>query len=167
MSGVADLSSKYDPLSAFLTAQYGDQVPMTFAEIERVLGVALPPSARKHRPWWSNNADNSAMTRVWLKAGFRTAQVDLAAERVVFIWAKEAAEPAHSGLAEAETSGAPDHTVATRHPAIGAMKGMITVMPGVDLTDPVDPEWVERLYDDKATTGDLVGGLDDPVPDRR
>jgi hypothetical protein len=32
-----------------------------------------------------------------------------------------------------------------RHPLIGCMKGTIKVTPGVDLTEPADPEWADRL----------------------
>ncbi len=166
--------SKYEPLSTYLRGQYGDQVPMTFAAIERVLGFPLPPSARKHRPWWSNNADNSAMTKIWLNAGFRTERVDLAGERLVFVRAKEkdgkeremSSNPLGFGEAPAKPAGTAG-AVVTRHPALGSLKGMITIMPGVDLTEPVDPEWVERLNDKNATAGDLVGGLDDPIPPNR
>ncbi len=161
--------SKYEPLSAYLLSHYGDEVPMTFVQIERVLGFGLPPSARKHRPWWSNNAENSAMTKVWLGAGFRTERVDLAGERLVFIRTKEKEMSSSStGFGEAPSKPAGKaHAVPVRHPAIGAMKGMLTIMPGVDLTEPADPEWVERLSDDNATAGDLVGGLDDPRPGSR
>jgi hypothetical protein len=31
------------------------------------------------------------------------------------------------------------------HPAWGAMQGMIRIMPGVDLTQPADPEWADYL----------------------
>lgn len=36
------------------------------------------------------------------------------------------------------------------HPAFGCMKGTITVMPGVDLTAPMDweVEWGEKLYNE-------------------
>ena len=70
--------SKYDALGAFLRNQRNDRVPMSFADVERITGGKLPPSASKHRPWWSNNPDNSVMTRVWLEAGFESEQVDLA-----------------------------------------------------------------------------------------
>src|SRR5882757_7476799 len=76
--------SKYDALGAFLKNQQSDRVPMSFAEIERVTGARLPPSAAKHRPWWSNNPDNSVMTRVWLDAGFESEQVDMAGRKLVF-----------------------------------------------------------------------------------
>ncbi len=163
--------SKYEPLAAFLAGHYGDEVPLRFADIERVLGFALPPSARRHRPFWSNNAVNSAMTKVWREAGFRTERVDMSSETLVFVRTpEEAAMTTLTGFGEKPqpdlvSSGAVG--VFARHPAIGALKGMITFMPGVDLTAPVDPEWIERLYDEKATAGDLVGGLDDPVRDDR
>ena len=34
--------------------------------------LTLPPTAQAQRAWWSNNASNNVMTRVWLEAGFRT-----------------------------------------------------------------------------------------------
>jgi hypothetical protein len=75
---------KYAPLETYLSNQSHNQVPMTFAEIERLLGEKLPPSARKHRPWWSNNPSNSVITHAWLRAGYKTAQVDMGGERLVF-----------------------------------------------------------------------------------
>ena len=35
--------SKYSPLKKFLVGQNQDHVPMTFAEIEKVLAFPLPP----------------------------------------------------------------------------------------------------------------------------
>ena len=35
-----------------------------------------------------------------------------------------------------------------RHPLYGAMKGYITFVPGVDLTEPADPEWGELAWGD-------------------
>jgi hypothetical protein len=35
--------------------------------------------------------------------------------------------------------------VSKRHPLFGSLKGMIQVAPGVDLTEPADPEWADRL----------------------
>jgi hypothetical protein len=125
---------KYEALGQFLKDQHADRVPMTFAEIERITGVKLPPSARKHRPWWSNNPTNSVMTKIWLDAGFESEQVDMAARKLVFrrVRAKDTAVPRSL----------------PRHPAFGALKGMVTVAPGVDLTEPADPEWGEILERD-------------------
>jgi hypothetical protein len=79
----SDAVSRYQALCDHLRAARGD-VPMGFAEIEAVVGAPLPASARRHRGWWSNNPTNSGATRAWLAAGYRTAEVDMAGERLVF-----------------------------------------------------------------------------------
>ncbi len=76
---------KYRRLGAFLNAQSFQTVPMTFAAIEAIIGDALPPSARKHRAWWSNNPSNAVITYEWLGAGYRSAEVSLADERLMFV----------------------------------------------------------------------------------
>ena len=119
--------SKYEALGDFLKSQRADRVPMSFAQIERVTGAKLPPSAAKHRPWWSNNPTNSVMTRVWLNAGFESEQVDMAARRLVF------RRVVHVG-GQAEVGR-------SRHPLHGALKGLVRVMPDTDLTAPADPDW--------------------------
>ena len=75
--------SKYSPLADFLRAQQRDEVRMTFSEIERIIGSPLPRS-HHYRAWWSNNSFNSVMTKVWLDAGFRSAEVDIKRRRLVF-----------------------------------------------------------------------------------
>jgi hypothetical protein len=77
--------SKYDPLKHFLQARPGGETPMTFAEIETVLGFHLPDSARKFPAWWSNNTGTHVGVSAWRDAGFRTARVDIAAGRVTFV----------------------------------------------------------------------------------
>lgn len=90
--------SKYDPLQRHLARRTGDEIPMTFSDVERILGFALPPSARLHQPWWSNNVGTHVAARAWRSAGFKTARLDLAAERVTFV--REAGLDAASGMAE-------------------------------------------------------------------
>jgi len=34
-----------------------------------------------------------------------------------------------------------DIRIAPRHPLLGALKGLLRVMPGTDLTKPADPHW--------------------------
>src|ERR1700761_863720 len=75
--------SKYDALGRFLQSQNAEYVPMTFREIEKVTGTKLPNS-KQYPAWWSNNTWNNVMTKVWLDAGYRTEQVDVAHERLVF-----------------------------------------------------------------------------------
>ena len=142
--------SKYQPLGDFLRSQYGDEVRVRFADIEKVLGFPLPASARFHRPWWSNNPENSAITKVWLQAGFRTEQVDMAGEVLVFARTKEAIVNSDTaGMSEGAKLLVPAKAYELPpHPAIGAMKGMLTIMPGVDVTEPADPDWGRIAYGD-------------------
>lgn len=122
---------KYDRLGEFLKSQRTREVPMTFAEIERVIGGKLPPSSPQYPAWWSNNPTNNVMTKVWLAAGFRTEQVDTKARRVVFRRIEQ--KPQETPPPRAAKSG--------RHPLFGALKGLVHIAPGVDLTEPADPEW--------------------------
>lgn len=139
--------SKYDGLKDYLRTRDADEIPMTFAEIERVTGTKLPRSAYAHRPWWSNSATNSPLTRLWLEAGYRTARVDMSARRLVFErnrrrrGVEDEPETFHPGeFPSAERKG--------RHPMIGAMKGTFTIDSGWDLTQPAMPEWAD-LIDEK------------------
>lgn len=144
--------TKYERLGAFLRAQHADLVPMTFAEIERVVGTKLPKS-QKHQAWWSNSTSNNVMTRVWLDAGYRTEQVDIAARKLVF---RRAPQPT-SGMQEdsamfrpADPSKPvfppPPGTKLAHHPAFGALKGMVTIEQGYDIASS-DPEIVGEWDD--------------------
>jgi hypothetical protein len=130
--------SKYSPLADYLKRQGRERVPMTFAEIERITGTKLPPSAIKHRPWWSNNPKNSVLTKVWLDAGFASEQVDMAARKLVF-------RRIHGTPPLPEGAARPEKKF---HPLYGALKGMIRIMPKTDLTAPADPDW-GNVYDGK------------------
>ncbi len=63
---------KYDPLSGHLRRQRHDELELTFAEIERILGAMLPKSAIRPQ-WWANTTDpdTSHMQRkAWRDAGY-------------------------------------------------------------------------------------------------
>jgi hypothetical protein len=132
---------KYENLGVFLQKQRAREVPLTFREIEKITGAKLPPKAQHHRAWWSNNPSNNVMTKVWLNAGFESAQVDMAARRLVFRRVIKASEIS-GGFAEAAK---PYATKDGRHPLCGALKDITFVPPGVDLTEPADPEWADLL----------------------
>src|SRR5262245_16567317 len=122
---------KYQPLTSFLQTQKRKEVRLTFKEIEHIIGEPLPSSARRHRAWWSNNPSNSVITYAWLEAGYRSGQVDMRGEQVVFRRGKEQRDRGLSDNAPAE--GLP--------PFFGAMKGLLKIAPGTDLTAPADPDW--------------------------
>jgi hypothetical protein len=133
--------SKYEPLRHFLERATSSQVPMTFSEIEKVLGFPLPPS-QTIRAWWSNNPTNNVMTKEWLAAGFKTEQVDIERRKLVF---KRDDEKPRDKTAEASVSSSPKQR--RRHPAFGALKDVTWIAPGVDLTEPADPEWADLIED--------------------
>lgn len=134
---------KYEPLGDYLRKQRVARIPMTFAEIERIVGTKLPKSQR-YPAWWSNNTSNNMMTQVWLDAGFETEQVDVGNRKLVF---RKVADPLP---ATRDAPSTPAHDGQSKHPLIGWMKGTVTIAPGVDLTEPADPEWGEVAYGDRA-----------------
>lgn len=123
---------KYEPLTQFLAQASGAEVPMTFAEIERVTGHPLPAS-KKYPAWWSNNPSNNVMTKAWLAAGYQTERVDIGGERLVF---RRMADRASMAVPES-----PPLTGTILERIRARLGGMVTVSPGVDLTAPVSDLW--------------------------
>lgn len=130
--------SKYEPLRKYLEGRSTQMVPMTFAEIEKVLGFKLPESQR-YPAWWSNNPTNNVMTNEWLAAGYKTEQVDIEGRKLVFRRTRPISD-------RETTSPSEEIKQPRRHPLIGWMKGMITIMPGTDLTEPADPDWADIAW---------------------
>jgi hypothetical protein len=82
---MSDRSSKYFPLQRYLARQSGSDLPLTFHDVEAILGFPLPPSARAHPAWWSNNRGTNVAVKAWRDAGWRTSRVDIGGERVTFV----------------------------------------------------------------------------------
>lgn len=137
--------SKYAPLTSYLASRRDPRIPMAFSEIEALIAARLPASARDHRPWWANSNHGHTQSRGWLDAGYRTEEVDLTAERLVFVRLNAvAATPAKADKRSGD------------HPLFGCQRGTMKVPQGVDLTEPgySDAE-MEALVDRKAR---LIGG---------
>lgn len=136
---------KYTPLESHLRNSGSDHVPMTFQEIERIIGAPLPPSAFRHRALWSNNASNWVMTRSWLAAGYKTEAVDVANRTVVFRKTTPSNPPPESSGAAQQPAGRIPGPDAAQHGAFarifGALKGTVTIAPGTDLTAPIGEAW--------------------------
>jgi hypothetical protein len=77
-------TSKYGALSVFLATQPGDSATCTFAQIEAILGEALPRTALSNRAWWANNPQGHVQARAWLGAGWQVDSVDFRARSVTF-----------------------------------------------------------------------------------
>ena len=138
--------SKYEPLEIYLKTTDFESIPMTFKKIELIINASLPPSARKHRVWWSNNPSNSTMTRSWIAAGFKVTKVNMNRESLVFvkIGAEDKLENAPS---------IPTVKKSNVHPAFGCLQGTVTIPGDTDLTAPAVDDWEEialnaKLYNE-------------------
>ncbi len=67
---------KYQPLQNHLERRRGRPEMLSFEDIEQIIGKALPPSAMKHRSFWSNDNEAQGHARAWTRAGYRVAYLD-------------------------------------------------------------------------------------------
>ena len=76
----------YAPLHNWLVGQPQDvnNIPVTFEQIERLLGFQLPATARRKAQWWENNTTRHVQARSWLDAGFMTQDVNIPNETLTF-----------------------------------------------------------------------------------
>jgi hypothetical protein len=80
------MSGKYLLLYNYLDARYANQVVLTFAQIEDLLGFTLPARARLNQEWWTKTETDVAgyaHSDCWILAR-RTATPNLLAQTVVF-----------------------------------------------------------------------------------
>ena len=135
--------SKYAPLTAHLSASGQAEIPVTFGHIEAIIGAKLPASAFRHRSWWSNNPDNSVVTRAWIEAGYISSGVDMAGRKLVFRRSAHTVRPPASNAGspeKAEPGAAEEARLGPLSRIFGALKGTVTTKPGTDLTAPTDTE---------------------------
>lgn len=76
--------SKYQALQTFLQGSDRAQVTLTFDEIETLMGMPLPASARTQRAWWSNRSKGALQATAWMEAGYLVRELDLDGEQVTF-----------------------------------------------------------------------------------
>ena len=79
-------TGKYVSLYKYLNGRFANVAVLTFAEIEDLLGFALPGQARLHQEWWTDaeiNRGGTSYSDSWILAG-RTAVPNMAAHTVVF-----------------------------------------------------------------------------------
>jgi hypothetical protein len=80
----ASHTGKYRQLWRWLQDQGRDEISLTFSDIEQVLGIPLPNSARRHPTHWYGY-EGTALGRAIRDAGWRASQVNLTDETVLFI----------------------------------------------------------------------------------
>jgi hypothetical protein len=138
--------SKYEPLQQFLESQPKAPIRLSIKEVEGILGFQLPKSARLYAAWWSNAPASHVQAQAWIDAGWETAEVDVNQnQKVTFT-------PAPRSLSESLTTMRREHKRVPperpdHHPAFGVWKGLVTLLPDYDYTQPADPDW-GKVYDE-------------------
>lgn len=64
--------AKYDPFEAYLSRRSDEEFELSFEEVERIVGDALPMSASRPQ-WWANETDpgsSHVQSRSWRNAGY-------------------------------------------------------------------------------------------------
>jgi hypothetical protein len=79
----ADRVTRYRPLVDWLRAQSVDQLPVSFSDLEDVLGRPLPASARQYPPYWYST--NNSLGRAIADGGFKATGVNMSAERAILV----------------------------------------------------------------------------------
>ncbi len=74
--------SKYYPLFQTLQQSRQESITLNIAEIESILGVALPTSAYE-RGWWSNR-ENALQADAWMEAGYKVTGFDAKKKSITF-----------------------------------------------------------------------------------
>ena len=152
---------KYEHLLRYLKGRPEEDVELSFAEIEDILGFKLPASAYRHQPGWSNSGRGHSHALAWLEAGRKTHSVRLSERKVSFRMAEMQAGSGRSAMPGVRDAGvemmgslegqADKQTMKAALPEglslYGALKGTVKVASGADLTDPVlDPPETESLH---------------------
>ena len=86
ITDAAKSGGRYAALADWLQSQPGrvEQIPLTFNQIEEIIGSNLPDSARVFRAWWANDSVGHSHSQLWLAAGWRTTYINLSESRVTF-----------------------------------------------------------------------------------
>ena len=90
------MAGKYTPLENYLTVlpAHRGEVRLSFEHIERMLKEELPPSAKQHRAWWSNETQGShVQAHSWMDAGWKVDEVNFSEKWVRFVRQKILVSP--------------------------------------------------------------------------
>jgi hypothetical protein len=86
MASLITRVESYARLNTYLSGRFADNIVLTFAEIEDLLGFALPAEAHVRTEWWlgrGGDDDPSPQRSAWTRAN-RTATPNLFARTVRF-----------------------------------------------------------------------------------
>jgi len=89
---LSEVGTKYHPLTLWLKERASElaltdpnipAIRVSFADIERLIQALLPPSAREHRSWWSNDEHHS-QAAAWMEARWEVVDVNLSTDEATF-----------------------------------------------------------------------------------
>jgi hypothetical protein len=83
-SRIASHVGKFRALWQWLRQQDREEIRLDFVQVEEILGIRLPPSARVHLPHWYGYK-GTALGRAIRDANWKASHVDLVYEKVTFI----------------------------------------------------------------------------------
>jgi hypothetical protein len=78
--------AKYDPLGKYFEGHPGDEITLSFQELERILDAKLPPSAYNYRAWWANEKVGVHVSaKAWMGAAWKVDTVNQSEHWVRFV----------------------------------------------------------------------------------
>ena len=145
----------YAGLKSYLASQRQPRIRLSFAEVARRAGVKLPGSAYDHPAWWANDSKSHVQAKAWLDAGYKTENVDLAAQSVEFV--RSGAERRGAREMQQTEFQHQSGTSVKKHPMAGALKGTFSIAPGWDLTRPsLDDDELAEMEANFDRTADMI-----------
>ncbi len=157
------MAGKYEPLSEYLTTLSGDEICFTFAEIEAIVGTALPRTAWRRSAWWANSSRaDHPQARAWLASGW-SVSADVNNESVTFFRqraAPTAARRSYHWHAPRPTQYPEKVSVALSHELKHAIDDAAVDLDVTtsDLMRRVMTEWLERYHRQGAKLRKRSGG---------
>ncbi|MGB4659028.1 MAG: hypothetical protein WBI07_07605 [Mobilitalea sp.] len=76
--------SKFIDLTKYFENSNDTHITLSFAEIEKIIGLKLCLSAYQYVPYW-HHSKTHVITNTWMGAGYSLESVDLVSKRVSFI----------------------------------------------------------------------------------
>ena len=119
------MSRKYQKLTAHLASSNETRWRATFEELERVIGLPLPNSARTYQAWWANQMRSQSLS--WQLAGWKVVDLDLKNEKVTFVYVggdEEGGEEAEDGQMNGANSSGQRLTIAEAKSGLAATFGV-------------------------------------------
>ena len=74
---------KYQKLTQYLLDRGEREIPLSFSQIQEILGFSLDASAYQYREFWAN-CTASTKAYSWMEAGYEITEIDLKGQTVLF-----------------------------------------------------------------------------------